>query len=338
MISEPSLPKIARLIVSLIGILVVCEGSRYLVYNGRRWFRKHAALFTFLTGLILTAVALAVFSMLSKFVATGRWNMQGLMESYLIVDGEKVVIGLVCNSLLTAIFIFPILFGAYEFIYHSAQLKHSKAEREKLENDKLKVELQQLKGIVNPHFLFNNLNSLSSLMTEDVQQAQFFLNELTKVFRYLLRNNETELTTLAQELEFIRSYYQLLQIRYGRGISMDIQVDDKHFDLLLPPLTLQMLVENAAKHNQISKDMPLKIELYSNGTNELVIKNNLLPRKTMVESTGIGLQNINGRYRMLKRPGIDIRRDDASFGVVIHLVDANTLDAKQLDELNISLG
>ena len=139
-----------------------------------------------------------------------------MVDSHFFINGNKVVIGLLGNSFLTAIFIFPFLLAGFEIIYHSWLVNSAKRENEKLEKEKLRAELQQLKGIVNPHFLFNNLNSLSSLIAENPKQAQDFLDELTKVFRYLLRNNDTELVTLAQELQFIESYYHLLQTRYGR--------------------------------------------------------------------------------------------------------------------------
>jgi sensor histidine kinase YesM len=134
------------------------------------------------------------------------------------------------------------------------------------------------------------------------------------------RNHETDLTTLREELQFIQSYYHLLQTRYGSGINMSVDIDEKHQNLLIPPLTLQLLIENAVKHNQLTKTSPLRIELLSNGSNQLVVKNNVQPKKVLIESTGIGLQNIKSRYRMLNKPGIDIQKDERSFSVVINLI------------------
>lgn len=210
---------------------------------------------------------------------------------------------------------------AYDVLYHYAKLRHSEMQQEKLEKEKLKAELQQLKGIINPHFLFNNLNSLSSLISEDPQRAESFLDELTKVFRYLLRNNETELTTLTQELQFIQSYYHLLQTRYGNAIRLDMEIDSRYEEMQIPPLTLQLLVENAFKHNQLSNENPLLITIKTQNGNKLVIKNNLRKRQGQVESTGIGLQNINARYAMLNQPGLVIEKNEQSFAVIISLVE-----------------
>lgn len=264
---------------------------------------------------------LAIATVLFQYIESGSWNKRAAFDSSIIVNDKKLVLGLWGFSLLNAALIVPVLLVAYEIIWHYAQLRNVAREKEKLEKEKLKAELQQLKGIVNPHFLFNNLNSLSSLIAESPQQAQDFLDELTKVFRYLLRNNETELTTLAQEMNFIQSYYHLLQTRYGQAITMNIQIDKTHEELLLPPLTLQLLVENAVKHNRLEKENPLHIDLITEPGNRLSVKNNLRKRNGLVESTGIGLHNINARYKMLKQPGVVIEKDDQNFVVIISLID-----------------
>jgi LytS/YehU family sensor histidine kinase len=169
--------------------------------------------------------------------------------------------------------------------------------------------------------LFNNLNSLSSLIAEDPAQAEAFLDELTKVFRYLLRNNQAELTTLGQELQFIQSYYHLLQTRYGAGISMEVQIEKKYEAWKIPPLTLQLLVENAVKHNTLQKENPLHILLCAAEGNKLMVRNTLYRRATTVESTGIGLQNINARYKILNLPQVQIEKTDTHFTVIIPLIE-----------------
>ena len=118
------------------------------------------------------------------------------------------------------------------------------AEKELLQQLTLQNEFESLKSQVNPHFLFNCFNTLSSLISEDPGQAVKFLDELSKVYRYLLRSNEEGLTTLKSELQFIRSYFQLLKSRYGNAVEMDIEVDRKYENYLLPSLSLQLLVEN----------------------------------------------------------------------------------------------
>jgi len=325
LVSHPTAGNFGRVCSGLVTAIVICESSRQLVYNSKRWFTMYrGGLFAFLTGLLLTTLALSLHTVMKDYIRTGEINFQLMKDSAIMVNENKLRIGLMGFSFMNALFVFPVLFGSYSFFYHSAQLRFTKERTEKLEQEKVKAELQQLKGIVNPHFLFNNLNSLSSLMTEDVQQAQDFLDELTKVFRYLLRNHETELTTLGEELQFIQSYYHLLQTRHGGGIEMRIRIDDDHQDMLIPPLTLQLLIENAVKHNQLTKASPLKIDLFSDVNDKLIVQNNVQPKKVLVESTGIGLQNIKSRYRMLNKPGIEIQKNDHTFSVSIQLIKATS--------------
>jgi len=198
-------------------------------------------------------------------------------------------------------------------------MRQAEKNNEKLEKEKLKAELNQLKGIVNPHFLFNNLNSLSALISEDPPQAEKFLNELTTVFRYLLRNNQTELTTLQEELRFIQSYFHLLQMRFGSAIQLKSDIHSEYEAMLLPPLTLQLLIENAVKHNQVLRESPLQIELFIRNNN-LIVQNTIIKKAAGVESTGIGLQTINARYRMMNMQGVTIENNNSHFVVSVPLV------------------
>ncbi len=141
-----------------------------------------------------------------------------------------------------------------EFIYK--KYKDSIIEKEAMQQLNIQQEFDTLKSQVNPHFLFNCFNTLSSLISEDKEQAEVFLNELSKVYRYLLRSNEDGLSTLRDELNFIHSYYNLLKTRYADAIAVQVEVDKKYYKYLLPSLSLQLLVENAVKHNIVSKCQP----------------------------------------------------------------------------------
>ena len=151
----------------------------------------------------------------------------------------------------------------YEVDYVVERLKDSILEKETLKQQALQHEFDALKNQVNPHFLFNCFNTLSSLISEDKQKAEIFLNELSKVYRYLLRNNEDGLSTVENEIKFIRSYYGLLKTRHGDALQMTIEIDKRYNAYLLPSLTLQLLVENVVKHNQLSKSFPLMIEIFT---------------------------------------------------------------------------
>jgi hypothetical protein len=312
-------------IIYILTVIMVCEGSRYLINKSRIWFegpyKKQKRLSVLIpSGTAFVAILFVFSKALRNYIAFGEFGMNADLGSIIYINDEQVKMGVIGISALYGMLAFLLLLGIYELACHFARLGHTERERDRLEKEKLHAELQQLKGIVNPHFLFNNLNSLSSLISESPQQAEEFLDELTKVFRYLLRNNETELTTLAEELQFLQSYYSLLETRHGKAISMQVDVDPVCGSYLLPPLTLQLLVENAVKHNRVHKEDPLRIELFSEARNRLVVRNNLAKREQSVESTGIGLRNINSRYKLLNHEPPVIRKDAEFFSVVINLI------------------
>lgn len=326
--------KILRTLVSLTCILLITEGNRFLIYRSRiqNWlkpsFRSWAVI---IAGLAYTTLVLAISTFIQVNFLSDEVDVTVHIKSGVTINNNQIAVGLWGYAFFNAFFAFFFLLAGFETLYHYAKLRYTEKEKEQLEKDKLRAELNQLKGIVNPHFLFNNLNSLSSLIGENPVRAESFLDELTKVFRYLLRNNQTELTILGQELQFIQSYYHLLQTRYGNGINLKIQVDKKYEEWLLPPLTLQLLVENAVKHNRLQKEHPLYIEIVVTAGNTLIVRNTIFKREGVVESTGFGLQNINKRYKMLNLPGVSIEKDHWHFTVTIPLIEPRA-DGQQVTE------
>ena len=222
-----------------------------------------------------------------------------------------LVIGIFCNILATSL---------NEGAAFYDKWRQTVDEAENLKKENLQSQLEGLKDQVNPHFLFNSLNSLSSLINEDPQKAEKFLDEMSKVYRYLLRTNEDGLTTLDSEMHFIQSYFHMLKTRYGDGVCMETQIDDHYLSYQLPPLTLQMLVENAVKHNMILKDSPLKILIMTTNSGRLIVSNNLQRKDRMVASNKIGLANIVNKYRLMKKEEISIRDDGKEFAVVVPLI------------------
>ncbi len=208
----------------------------------------------------------------------------------------------------------------YEADYMLSKYKESKAEKETIAKLSVAQEFDLLKSQVNPHFLFNCFNTLSSLITVDKQKADVFLNELSKVYRYLLRNNEEGVSTVDNEIKFIQSYYQLLQTRHGDAVQLNIQIDKRYETYLLPSLTLQLLIENAVKHNALSKNKPLVIDVFTAAGNKMVVNNNLQRRTIKAPSNKIGLENIKAKYELLKQPGFQVMEDDKNFTVVLPLI------------------
>lgn len=208
----------------------------------------------------------------------------------------------------------------YEADYALTKYKESNAEKETLQELSLQTEFDALKNQVNPHFLFNCFNTLSSLIAVDRQRAEEFLNELSIVYRYLLRNNEEGLSTLANEINFIKSYYRLLQTRHGEAVEIHIEIDKRYEPYLLPSLTLQLLVENVVKHNALSKNKPLVIDIFTMAGNKLVVNNNLQRRTLKAPSNNVGLDNIKNKYALLKQTGFQVMENEKNFTVVLPLI------------------
>ena len=204
------------------------------------------------------------------------------------------------------------------------ELKQTQLEAQlalqQIEQEKTQVHLRALQAQVNPHFLFNSLNSLSSLIDEDPPRAGEFVNELSQVYRYLLRANEESLTTLASELDFIQAYYHLLKTRYGAGLNLIMAVREEAKSKLLPPLTLQLLVENAVKHNVTSAKRPLTIEILTEQLGRVTVRNNRQPKSTPVLSNGVGLAAIATQYQSLQQPGPVVLAEEHQFAVSLLLL------------------
>ncbi len=316
---------VLRMLATLLAIIGVCEGNRWLIVRSHHFITgKYKLLKRLLVivpaGALLTGVFLLFIKMTHYYLVHGEWQVQDSEGSHLYVNGRQVTAGPFGTYIFNGFLIFWVFYIVYETRYHFQRVRFMEMEKEKLEKEKLKAELHHLKEMVNPHFLFNTLNSLSALISENPRQAEIFLDELTRVYRYLLRNNEVELTTLANELQFLRSYFHLLKTRYGDSIHNVTEINLDAEKWLLPPLTLQLLVENAVKHNRLMKDQPLTIHIYSTPDNELVVSNNLQKKDTMVDSTRVGLQNINAKYKLLNSPGIRIDNSNGKFTVTVPLI------------------
>ena len=216
----------------------------------------------------------------------------------------------------------------YESDYMLNKYKETVLEKQAMQQAALQQEFETLKGQVNPHFLFNCFNTLSSLIAEDKGKADLFLEELSKVYRYLLRNNEDGLSTVANEIKFVESYYQLLLTRHGEAVQININIDKRYDPYLMPSLTLQLLVENVVKHNVLSKNKPLIIDIFTTAGNKLVVNNNLQRRSVKVPSNKVGLENIRAKYDLLKQKGFQVLEDKNNFTVILPLIWNNTAGSK----------
>lgn len=227
-------------------------------------------------------------------------------------------------SLLVSFTKIPIIVASFViavFIARSwlMEWKKSAIEAEQLRNEGIKGQYQSLKDQLNPHFLFNSLNVLSNLVYEDADKSVKFIQQLSKIYRYVLDVHQDELVPLKMELAFAENYLSLQKIRFEDSLNfkMEIEIGEGHF---LPPLSLQLLLENAIKHNIVSRDKPLEI-LISHLGDRLEVKNNLqLKNKPSNETSGIGLDNIQKRYNILSAKNIEIQKTQDYFTVILPLL------------------
>jgi two-component system LytT family sensor kinase len=206
--------------------------------------------------------------------------------------------------------------------------KTNMKENEKLSRASRQSRLQGLKSQVNPHFLFNSLNSLSSLIEEDEKKAEKFLDEMSKVYRYLLRNEEDELVTLATELKFVDSYYYLLKTRYGDGLRITVDMGRDEGNKWLPPLTLQTIIENAFTQNVIAREQPLHIHLERTG-DSIIVRNTVQPKwRTQDRDIESGIDNLVTRYFLLHQSKIVINDNDKERVIQLPLFDRKEEEEK----------
>lgn len=199
--------------------------------------------------------------------------------------------------------------------YREKKLQLKEAQKK----EKIEFEFQLLKNQINPHFLFNSFSTLMGLIEEDRDNALEYTEKLSDFFRKVLQLKERDLIPLSEELELIRDYLFIQGKRYGDLIRFEVDLEEGLLKTAIPPMTLQMLMENAVKHNVISKDKPLNIKLYSeSGT--ITLENNLQPKRQTEVSTGIGLENIAKRYRLLSEEEIKIIKTDLVFRVCLPII------------------
>lgn len=227
----------------------------------------------------------------------------------LLFGYEKWISNTIFNKSLyikLAILLFIIVL-IYEIIYFALYSYYSYAtvqiETVKQERKQIELQLNALKSQLSPHFLFNGLNTVSSLVFKDENKAENFIRKLAKMYDYTLKSYDTKLISVAKELEFVNSYLYLVKTRFDKKIDCTIEIADELLNTKIPPLTLQMLVENAVKHNVLTDENPLTISI-SSDEKQFIIHNNITQKPKKVTSFNIGLKNINERYLLLAQKGI----------------------------------
>lgn len=221
---------------------------------------------------------------------------------------------LLTQSIFLSVFIYIIVYN----IQTNIMLQKSKLENELLEQIQLRAQLLSLQQQVSPHFLFNSLSTLKTIAPD--QKTKTYVIKLANVYRYLLNFNDSHLTSVKDELAFMQSYVYILQERFEDALRISIDVPEVYLDALIPPLCLQLLVENSVKHNIVSPEKPLHIRIYTDQTPSITVENSYQPKISVEESTGKGLQNIKDRYQLLAARQITVFKDEQRFIVTLPLL------------------
>lgn len=218
------------------------------------------------------------------------------------------------------IFLFNALIILIKYLYdNKAEKRKIALENEILKRENINALHESLKQQVNPHFLFNSLNTLKSLTKQNPQLATHFIDEMSSVYRYMLLHQDKKDVTVGEEIDFLKSYLYLLKIRFGEAIQTKIDLPETFLKNPMPPNTLQMLIENAVKHNSLSLKKPLSISISVN-QNHLTVQNNLQPKKQITAASSyFGLSNISNRYLLSKGKDIIIEKTETSFSVSLPL-------------------
>jgi len=298
-------------LLSLAETMILWEVNRLVFLYYRNRFPKlqqtkqrivHAFVASMFVTIIVRGLNIYVFD------KTELWGYRFPLEAYL-------------QAIAVAMLFVIIVGGIYEATYYFRKWKDMAVEAEALKKENIQTQFESLKVQINPHFLFNSLGSLSSLIEENPKAARTFVNEMASVYRYLLQSNEKPLVTLQQEIEFIEAYTGMLTTRFPEGLQVSINVNEEDRQKMLPPLTLQLLLENAVKHNAVLASKPLQVHITSEVKNRLKTCNNLQPKTSPVQSNKMGLLNIITKYKLLNQPEVTVVQTSDSFCVSLPLIN-----------------
>ena len=220
----------------------------------------------------------------------------------------------------------------FHIIYFYNKYQQTKIKEQKVIAGTASAKFDALKNQLDPHFLFNSLNVLTSLIEENPDNALAFTTALSKVYRYVLEQKNKDLVTVDEELDFARTYMSLLKMRFEDSIIFEIPERANNPESKVVPLSLQLLLENAVKHNMVTSNKPLRIKIYESGDN-LVVENNLQPKQIVKKSSGVGLANITQRYQILTNEKVIINQEANSFAVAIPMLtkQISIMETKYLD-------
>jgi len=229
------------------------------------------------------------------------------------------------RSLVVTIFLTTMTMAIYEAVYFFVLLKKSVREEEQAKQAIIQAELDTLRNQAQPHFFFNTLNTLRDIIDQNPKEdAKQFVDKLSDIYRFLLESGNTNLISLRAELKFARAYIHVQSERFGDNLKLNWDINSTIEDKLIAPMSLQLLLENAIKHNVISRAKPLEINVTTK-TDFIVVTNTIQKKSTQLPSTKMGLKNIEKRYKLISDRSVSIVKDGHEFSVALPLLDASML-------------
>lgn len=288
---------------------VIWQGNRYLHYSMRSYFDWHdkpvKKILVLLFSVAFYTIPVSVLLLVGWYniFANGRVDWNVVWQSTLII-------------LVAVIFITHV----YETVFLVKETESEMIRSEQLERARAEAELDALKNQIDPHFIFNSLNTLSHLIEERPVKAKQFNDNLAEVYRYILQNKARDLVLLKEELAFLLNYFSLLKIRFEDAVRLDLDIPDQLADqYLIPPISLQLLAENAIKHNEFSNSSPLAIGVTLEA-DQLTIRNAVRKKLSRKPSSRIGLQNLRERYKLITDTEILVEESETEFRVKLPIL------------------
>lgn len=298
-------------IIVVLILLVLGNGFISKQFNKRLpWLRfgKRRLFVHLFLGIIYSLVIINVAYLLFKLLLTKE---SPTTEQLIVTNAYGLVI-------------FIPAFCVYFSLHFLKHWQESELETERFKKETLKSQFDNLKNHLDPHFLFNNLNILSALIDKDTAESKVFLDKFADVYRALLKTKDEDLITLQDELDFINAYIYLLKTRFEENVIFNINIEKDVLMKMIPPLTIQLLIENAIKHNIISEKKPLVVDVTS-VEGGVQVCNSLYQRTDLEETSGSGLDNIRNRYAYFSDESVEVTKTENKFCVTIPLIEVETI-------------
>jgi sensor histidine kinase YesM len=325
------------IIFMVIQVLNVILGNEFHFNNQMLTQFGYTALYTF----SLYYANWALFHYLDKVFQTNRFSLKriiiGILSSFVITLAvifllrvfEEVIVNRhtyqefianeqAANYLFSLVITIIVSLSFYAFYFYKAY-NDSKVKEQKIIAGTASAQFESLKNQIDPHFLFNSLNVLSSLIEENPDNAQKFTTSLSKIYRYVLEQKDKELVTVQEELAFAKTYMNLLKMRFENSITYEVPTEYNNPEAKVVPLSLQLLLENTIKHNVASEQKPLHVKIYIDN-NYLIVENNLQKKEVLQDRRGVGLQNIVNRYGLISERKVLIEESTDCFKVKIPIL------------------